>query len=146
METMATLNQIENIMENDRLKVLVFDEDPAQLDALCMALALYNYDCLKADNNAEAFEHLYETDAKSVDLVVIDLSAPKQIGLEAVRLCHLARPDVPIVILAGLKSTEAIRYARTMGFPILNKPFDPDELDGLLKRISQTTSQKDPKQ
>ena len=137
---MATVKQIDNIAETNRLKVLVFDEDPVQLDALCMALNLYNYECLKADCNATAFEHLYDTDADSVDLVLIDLSAPRLIGLEAIRLCHLARPDIPIVVLAGLKSTEAIRYARTMGFPILNKPFIPDELDDLLRKITRVTN------
>ncbi len=145
METMEMQNQIKNLEKQETIKVLVFDEDPVQMDALCIALKLYDYECVKADCNAEAFEHLYDLDGESVDLIVIDLSAPGLIGLEAIRLCHLARPEIPIVVLAGLKSTEAIRYARTMGFPVLSKPFEPDELVELLKRIAETTNQKDAK-
>lgn len=138
--------QINTKKNPNGLKVLVFDEDTVQLDALCMALELYNHTCLKADCNAMAFEHLYETNGDSVDLIVIDLSAPGRISLEALRLCHLARPDIPIVVLAGLKSSEAIRYARTMGFPVLDKPFNPDELDFLLRRIAPEKNHEDQKE
>ena len=112
---MAMENRINNLEQTNSPKVLVFEEDPAHLDALCMALSLYNYDCLKADCNAQAFEYLYETNENSVDLIVIDLSSPKMIGLEAIRLCHLARPDIPIVVLTSHDSAENEAAAREKG-------------------------------
>jgi DNA-binding response OmpR family regulator len=106
-----------------RRRVLVVDDDAAELEMLRRGLFLLGIDCRTAGSPADALEKLDD-----VDLLLIDLTRPGKPRAEAVERARAARPGLPVLVITGLALSPEVRALRAGGIPILQKPFTADQL------------------
>jgi DNA-binding NtrC family response regulator len=69
------------------------------------------------------------------DIVILDIMMPKMDGLEVLRRVKEQHPDVDVIMITGLSQIDTAVQAMKLGaFDYLSKPFDPDELQLVVKR------------
>lgn len=114
--------------------ILVVDDDPAVLRLAATVLERAGHRVMRASNGLEALL-VYESYASHLDLVLSDIDMPELDGLELASRIHAVRPDSRILLMSGgLPSklgTGAERY------PLLNKPFLPQQLLAAVKSACQ---------
>jgi len=117
------------------MNILVTDDHPIMRDALVLVLAtlLPGEQVLCAASLQQAFEILR---ACSIDLVILDLSLPDCLGIEALTLLRQMAPEVRVVVFSG--NTEratvlAALEAGAMGF--IPKTVSSDVLQGALRIV-----------
>jgi len=109
-------------------KVLVVDDEIHIVHVVAIKLRNNGYDCLSADNGADAFELACQ---EKPDVIVTDFQMPRMTGLELVeklRACEQTR-DIPVILLTARNF--AISHQQQKDLQIsqcLSKPFSPREL------------------
>jgi two-component system response regulator AtoC len=118
-------------MEHD-FTLLVIEDDDAARTALAGLLGLAGYGVRAAAGGAEA---LAELSGASVDAVLLDLVMPEPDGFEVLRRLRDRDPRLPVIVLSALSETEDVVRAMKLGATdYLAKPFDPAELELVLRR------------
>jgi DNA-binding response OmpR family regulator len=111
--------------------ILLVEDDDDIRDALAEMLRDEGFEVRTAPNGREALDKL-----DGCDLIVLDLMMPVMDGWEFRRL-QLADPvkrTIPVIVLTGVSDTaDALR--RLQAAAALQKPFEPDELLALVKRL-----------
>ena len=120
--------------KENRLTVLVVDDNPDVRDSLFQWLRRYNIQALQAANGSDAVKILQR---EYVDLLVTDLVMPEKEGLETITWVKANKPAVKIFAMSGsgslLNTSIYLSLAQKLGaHAILQKPFDLEELKGLL--------------
>jgi CheY-like chemotaxis protein len=104
--------------------VLVVDDDPDILEAICDILEVEDYRVAKARNGLEALERV---DAERPDAILLDLMMPVMDGVTfAQALRDRPARDVPIVVISADGNPQ--RAASVGARAYLAKPFDIDTL------------------
>jgi len=83
-------------------KVLVVDDEPAQLRLVDQVLTSNGYDVIKAGSGQEAVRIVYE---RKPDLVLLDVMMPEIDGWQTCRLVREVS-DVPVIMLTGKRHSE----------------------------------------
>jgi polar amino acid transport system substrate-binding protein len=83
-----------------RLKVLVIEDNPADIKLLRALLAQAAFELKFADRLAKGLECLTEG---PVDVILLDLSLPDAQGMETFYRLRCQVPNIPIVVLTGLE-------------------------------------------
>lgn len=96
------------------LRVLVVDDHPAFRRALTSALRLVN-DIEVAGEAGGGVAATEQARSLEPDIVLMDLSMPDLDGIEAMKVIHKTRPDLPVVILTAHADTGVEREARAAG-------------------------------
>ena len=107
--------------------VLVIDDDPDILDAICDILEVEHYRVARARNGAEALERV---EAERPAVILLDLMMPVMDGVAFAHALH-ARPqvsDVPILVISADGNPARAASVGARGY--LAKPFDIDALLG----------------
>jgi DNA-binding response OmpR family regulator len=83
-------------------KILVVDDEPAQVRLADQVLTHQGYEVLKAGNGREALRIIFE---KKPDLVLLDVVMP---GIDGWQTCSRIREvtDIPIIMLTGQRNSE----------------------------------------
>ncbi len=83
-------------------KILVVDDEPAQLRLADQVLTHHGYEVLKASSGQEALRVIFE---QKPDLVLLDIMMP---GIDGWQTCSRIREvtDIPIIMLTGKRNTE----------------------------------------
>jgi CheY-like chemotaxis protein len=105
--------------------VLVVDDDPDILDAICDILEAEGYRVARARHGGEA---LALVEAERPTLILLDLMMPVMDGLSFAQALR-ARPavcDVPIVVISADGNRQRAAPVEPVGY--LAKPFDIDSL------------------
>lgn len=89
--------------------VLIVDDHPLYSDALASALELVFADCTisKAQTLAQAMTFL--EDGLTPDLIMFDLKLPDVTGISGFRSVRERVPDIPILVISSLASTELVQ-------------------------------------
>ena len=125
---------------NERLRVLVVDDEPGLRDALRSALRADGFNVSCAANGEQA---LVLSAAEAPDAVILDLMLPDVSGLEVLRLLRQRRPDICVLLLTARDSVEdRIAGITAGGDDYVTKPFSLEEvlarLRGILRRAGLT--------
>lgn len=116
--------------------LLLADDEPAVLDIGRRTLEALGYEVIEATNGEEAVER-YADHQDDIVGAVLDLMMPVMDGEGAVNGIRKLNPDLPIVIVTGMQSTESFNRLSTMPrLRILNKPYLMKDLEGALEEIS----------
>jgi CheY-like chemotaxis protein len=117
--------------------VLVVDDDPDILEAICDILEVEAYRVVKARNGLEALQRV---DAERPDAILLDLMMPVMDGVAFAHALQ-TRPerDVPIVVISADGNPQ--RAASVGARAFLAKPFD---IDTLLAHVGAITSERVP--
>lgn len=130
-----------NVMNTKTL--LLVDDDIDVLTAVRRTLSREGYEILWTTNPHVACA-MIETNA-AIDLLVSDIDMPEMDGLELVKRCRQARPEIIRMIVSGHGTAEAVTRALNEGevHRFIHKPFSPAELREViasaLSRQSQLT-------
>lgn len=113
--------------------VLVVDDDPDILDAICDILEVEQYRVARARNGLEALERV---EAERPAVILLDLMMPVMDGVAFARALH-ERPavrDVPILVISADGNPARAASVGARGY--LAKPFDIDTLLGHVGALS----------
>jgi two-component system KDP operon response regulator KdpE len=83
-------------------KILVVDDEPAQIRLAEQVLASSGYEVLKAESGQEALRIIYE---QKPDLVLLDVVMP---GIDGWQTCSRIREvtDIPVIMVTGRRNSE----------------------------------------
>jgi two-component system sensor histidine kinase/response regulator len=114
-------------------RILVVDDQPANLRVVGMLLSRQGYQVVTADNGPKALE-ICETDPP--DLVLLDMMMPGMDGFQVLEEMRAgaAPPSVPVVFVTAAQDRDLLLRAFDAGaVDYVTKPFLPEEL---LARVS----------
>src|SRR5712692_1753577 len=110
--------------------ILVVDDDEGVRENLA---GLVGYSVLTAANATEAMEALRK---HAVDLLLTDYRMPGPNGVELIESARRAKPGLRAVLMTAFGDTfTEIESVRRGAIGYLNKPFEADEITGLVARI-----------
>lgn len=72
---------------------------------------------------------------QKVNLLMTDINLPDSSGLDVAREALQQNPSLPVIICSGYDLTDVSRSLGPTAHP-LKKPFDLDELDALVERLT----------
>lgn len=130
---------------SNKKKVLMVEDNP-DMQQLIYSLLSDQYDCIIANNGAQAWEWLQQDtpEINGVDLILSDVMMPKMDGYELVD--HIKKDKkwkmIPIILLTARAATEDKLQGLRLGVDdYLVKPFTPEELlvrmENLIKHYHQ---------
>ncbi|MGN8275800.1 response regulator [Pseudomonas sp. SMV71] len=115
--------------------VLIVEDESSILTVLSAFLQLQGYRVLEAKNGEEAFEILARK--PHLDMMITDFRLPG--GISGVQIAEPAvklRPDLKVIFISGyaqeVRDTDS---PITRKAPILDKPFDLDELQKIMQKM-----------
>ena len=111
-----------------RRQVLVVDDEAAELETIRRGLFLRGIECLTARGAAEALSLLHGPAGERVELLLIDLTARGKSGAQLIERARALRPELPVLVIAGLALSPEVMAIRAREIPILRKPFTPNQL------------------
>ncbi|MFO0842021.1 MAG: response regulator [Gemmataceae bacterium] len=115
-----------------RRTILVVDDDPLVLDITERLLRSLDCDVVPARDGEEALR-LFLARRGGIDLALVDLTMPRMGGEEILRQLRRLSPDLPLVLMSGYPTHEAIH--RLEGVELagcLQKPFRLGALSDML--------------
>ncbi|MBE9157844.1 response regulator [Nodosilinea sp. LEGE 06152] len=115
-------------LDGHQSTVLVVDDEPAVYEAVRTVLELHNYRVMVAHGGQAAIALLSEH-PDTIHTVLMDLMMPTMDGLTTVPLLKRINPDLRVIAMSGLSSTDAVAKAEQQGFQsFLPKPFTRQDL------------------
>ena len=115
--------------------ILIVDDNPANVEILQMRLAANNYEIITASDGEEG---LTKARNNQPDLILLDIMMPKKDGYE---VCQTVRQDPElkdthiILLTAKGQETDRSRGASSGALYYITKPFDPDHILELAKKL-----------
>lgn len=114
-------------------QVLLVDDDQGIRDLVTLALADEGYDVITAKHGAEAMDILRTT---MPAVILLDARMPVMDGPAfASAYTELPEPRAPLVLLTASAEVDTV-MEQVAAAAILNKPFDLDDLLGVVKRFT----------
>ncbi len=126
---------------DERLQVLILDDEPIVGKRLQPALAKVGCDVEVFDAPAPALERL---EAKSFHVVVTDIRMDDIDGIEVLERVMVRSPGTKVVMITGYATVEVAREALAKGaFDFIAKPFKPQELRDVIAKAASALGFKD---
>ena len=114
-------------MKNDKLRVLVIDDDPSIREVVEFALVAQGYEVLLATDGTEG---LCRAERDAPDLIILDVVMPRRNGLAVLeRLRQWGARSPRIIVMSANDEPKQREFAETCGADVfLSKPVDIDVL------------------
>ena len=120
-------------------KILIADDDQSIRTVLNQALARAGYEVNTTSNAATLWNWIQEGDG---DLVITDVVMPDENGLDLIPRIRKIRPDLRIVVMSAQSTLmTAVKATERGAFEYLPKPFDLNDLLGVVRRALETPNQ-----
>ena len=118
--------------------ILVIDDEQVVLSAIAKLLSLEGLSSDGALSGKAALDKLANTGFR---LILTDLMLPDISGLELIQLIAERWPSTPLIAMSGYATAEkAVETIRRGAFDFLPKPFDSEELLGVIDRANRYAS------
>ncbi|NOZ45727.1 MAG: sigma-54-dependent Fis family transcriptional regulator [Chlorobi bacterium] len=115
------------------LRILIMDDEPAQITSIKAFLKRRNYVVHTANSGLEGLKIVKQG---SVDLVLSDFRMPDLNGLEVLKEVKKFNPEIQVIVITAYSHTEdAVKVMKEGAFDYLSKPVDLDELEILIKKV-----------
>lgn len=120
---------------DNRIRILLVDDEERHLDALSKGLSAMNYEVLACTNGEDALAHLEDNNC---NVLVTDLVMPGMDGLELLSKSNRKYPNLPVIILTGHGTiASAVKAMQQGAFNYITKPYNLDEVDVILKKAAE---------
>ena len=114
-------------------RILVVDDESAMRESLKDWLMEDDYEVGLAASGQEAIEM---AGAHKWDVVLLDLKMPGMDGLETLKRLKEVHQEAEIIMMTAFATVDtAVQAMKEGAFDYLVKPFDPDEVELIIKRI-----------
>src|SRR5262247_957611 len=114
-----------------KARVLIVDDEKSMRDLLSITLEKEGYDVETAAGGELAIEMLHR---ETVDAVITDLRMPKVDGLQVLRAAKESSPDIAVIVITAVASTETAVEAMKLGaYDYITKPFKLDEVNLIVR-------------
>lgn len=111
---------------NDRIRLLVIDDDDSGREALTMLLRSVGYDVTSAATGLGALDLI---DREQYQVIVSDLFLPDKNGFDILQSVQKVSPVTEVIVVTGHASAQsAVRAMKEGAFDYITKPIDFDEL------------------
>ncbi|HPA99678.1 MAG TPA: response regulator [Candidatus Marinimicrobia bacterium] len=121
----------------NQYKILIVDDEQNVCEFLGEFLQDKGYLVIKARSGSKALRYL---EKNNPDLVLLDILMPGMSGLEVLKRIRKLYPDLPVIILTGVKDKRVVDDIINIGpVDFIPKPID---LDVLEKCISSNLTKK----
>ncbi len=130
-------------MTEERLRVLLAEDDRAVRESLARAMTLEGYDVDTVNDGAAALERLRDGSGKCAlpDIVILDVSMPAVDGLTVCRVLRSEGSRLPILMLtARTEPSDRIAGLDAGADDYVLKPFDLGELFARLRALVRRTA------
>jgi CheY-like chemotaxis protein len=129
--------QLMTLEKPKKLKILVVDDEPDNLDLLYRTFRR-DFQVLKADSGMNALEVL--ASEGEVAVIISDQRMPEMKGTEFLSKTVPQFPDTVRIILTGFTDIEDLVEAINAGqvYKYITKPWDPGELKAVVQRAAET--------
>lgn len=125
----------EELISENKLSVLIVDDEESLRSSLRLNLNLAGYEVLEAEGANPAYSILRQQQA---DIVLCDLKMPSVSGMDFIEQCKKISPNSAIILMTGYGSHDlAIEAMRRGAYDYLSKPFDIQELILTLRKIEE---------
>jgi DNA-binding NtrC family response regulator len=113
-------------------KILVVDDEPDIRGLLGECLVVAGFETVEAGDGIEA---VAAVQAERPSVILLDVTMPKQGGMETLPELKRIAPDVPVIMCtAHMDVPTAVRAMQLGAYDYLTKPFDPELLVLTVKR------------
>jgi len=114
-------------------RILVVDDEEAMRESLNDWLKEDGYEVGLAAGGLEAIDMVRD---EPWEVILLDLKMPGMDGLETLKHLKEVRPDAEILMMTAYATVDtAVQAMKEGAFDYLVKPFDPDEIEILIKKI-----------
>ncbi|HYW20480.1 MAG TPA: response regulator [Nodularia sp. (in: cyanobacteria)] len=136
-ETHKGQGQLSTLARPTKLKILVVDDEPDNLDLLYRTFRR-DFNVLKADSGINALQVLAASG--EVAVIISDQRMPEMKGTEFLSKTVPQFPDTVRIILTGFTDIEDLVEAINAGqvYKYITKPWDPGELKAVVQRAAET--------
>ena len=115
--------------------ILVVDDEMAIREITKASLEAYNYKAITASNGIEAVA-IYAEHRDQISVVLTDMMMPSMDGPTTIRTLQKINPDVKIIAVSGLSSSDKLAQAAGTGVKtFLSKPYTTQELLETIERV-----------
>lgn len=123
------------------IRILVIDDDRHMRNACSRVLTKTGWEVICAETG-DAGLRLIRDGGSRIDVVLIDCLMPGGMsGMEFLVQARALLPELPVILMTGLATSESIAKARRAGaFDCLAKPFIPEQLREILKKALKISS------
>lgn len=122
-------------MKTEKPKILVVDDDRSICNLLGSVLSMESYPYRLATSGEEALRAIGE---EQFDIVFSDIYLGDCSGLDLLESMKRKNADAEVVIMTAHGSVEtAVRAVRNGAFDYVSKPFELDEILGVIRRIEE---------
>lgn len=120
---------------NIKQNILIVDDEQPQRVILSGHLKRKGYNIFEASSGNEA---LKIANNNLIDIVFSDYKMPEMNGIELLKKIKENNPEIAVVIITAFGTIEdAVKAMKEGAFDYLTKPVDLDELEFIIKRISE---------
>lgn len=121
--------------ETTRFRVMIVDDDAGIRKTLSYCLTAEGHTVFGVSNSADAVN---EAKRRSVDIVFVDLKLGDENGMDLIPVLLSDSPWIKIVVITAYASIEtAIEAVRTGAADYIAKPFTPDQVRLITRRIGR---------
>jgi len=119
-------------MFQERIKILVVDDDASIRNMLSIVLKKSNYDVLCVDSSEAALKTLK---VESVDLIISDIKMPGISGIDLLKKMKVIKPEIPVIMITAYASAnDAVEAMKLGAEDYVTKPFNLDELKLIIEK------------
>jgi two-component system, NtrC family, response regulator AtoC len=120
------------------VNILVVDDDEIVRESLLEWLREDGYRVEAAEDGFKALEKFKE---RSWNIALVDLKMPKMDGLELMEKIKEIRPETQVIIITAYATVNtAVQAIKVGAYDYLVKPFNPEELSLIIKRLVESQS------
>lgn len=136
-----SLEMTDAVRKEERINILVIDDEPGIRDLLSYDLGLKGYNTVTACDGKDAIEKIKH---EKFHLLICDIKMPKMDGIQTLEEVKRFDPDIRVIIITGYATIEnAVLSMKTGAHDFLQKPFDMDQLQSLIDKSLEDPEIKD---
>jgi two-component system, NtrC family, response regulator PilR len=119
-------------MFQERVKILIVDDDTSIRNMLTIVLKKNNYDVTGAESSELALKLLR---AEIFDLIISDIKMPGISGIDLLKKLKVIKPEIPVIMITAFASAnDAVEAMKLGAEDYITKPFNLDELKIIIEK------------
>lgn len=121
-------------MNSNENHILIIDDEDSILAMLSDYFTSLEYPVSTAMNAEDALEIIRDT--KKIALIITDIDLPGISGIDLLGIVRETRPEIPVVIITGLRTLDsAISAIKNGAYDYITKPFELGEVRKVVEKV-----------